>query len=460
MKKIVFPFLFTCLIVTAFGQIREIDSLNQLLAVTKEDTTKVMVLARLSFYDQSFQNGLQLAREGLALAKKIGYKKGEGQCLHQIGNQFVSISNLPIGLQYYLEGLKIRESIDDKKGIASSYGGIGTVYMEQGDYKNALSYFLRAIEIQKILSNTYYLAIVSSNIGDVYLSINMFDSALIYYQRSYEYFNTSQDKYQMSKALNGLGNVQLKMGNTELALGYYRIGIRNATVYSDSSGLPNNYIGIAEFYKNAGQVDSGIVYAKQALMFAQQGQVQPIVIKAGKLLAQLYWNKNDKEALKYLNIAMDARDSTFSTLKNTQTQNMLYNEQERQQEIIATRVKEEEQRKHNLQYALVGIGLIGFLIIFLLLSHSIIVKTGLIRFFGVVLLLLVFEFINLFIHPFIAHATNDSPLLMLLAMVCIAALLIPAHHRLEKWITNKLMEKNKTIRLIAAKKTIEQLEGK
>jgi hypothetical protein len=46
---------------------------------------------------------------------------------------------------------------------------------------------------------------------------------------------------------------------------------------------------------------------------------------------------------------------------------------------------------------------------------------------------------------------------MLLALVCIAALLVPLHHKLEKWATTKLVEKNKLIRLAAAKKTTQEL---
>ena len=49
---------------------------------------------------------------------------------------------------------------------------------------------------------------------------------------------------------------------------------------------------------------------------------------------------------------------------------------------------------------------------------------------------------------------------MLLALVCIAALLVPLHHKLEKWTTVKLVEKNKATRLANAKKTIEKLEEK
>jgi len=39
-------------------------------------------------------------------------------------------------------------------------------------------------------------------------------------------------------------------------------------------------------------------------------------------------------------------------------------------------------------------------------------------------------------------------------------LLVPLHHRLEKWATHRLIEKSRQIRLAAAKKTIEQLENK
>jgi antibiotic biosynthesis monooxygenase (ABM) superfamily enzyme len=93
-----------------------------------------------------------------------------------------------------------------------------------------------------------------------------------------------------------------------------------------------------------------------------------------------------------------------------------------------------------------------------LLSRSFITNERVIGFFSVVALLLVFEFLNLLLHPFLGGITNHSPALMLLGLVCVAVLLVPLHHRLEKWVKEKLVEKNKQIRLAEAKKTIEQLE--
>jgi hypothetical protein len=87
------------------------------------------------------------------------------------------------------------------------------------------------------------------------------------------------------------------------------------------------------------------------------------------------------------------------------------------------------------------------------------VSASFIRFLGVMVLLIVFEFINLVLHPFLENLTHDSPLLMLIVLVCIAVMLVPLHHALQKWMTKKMVEKNKKINLAAAKRIIEKYEN-
>jgi hypothetical protein len=43
---------------------------------------------------------------------------------------------------------------------------------------------------------------------------------------------------------------------------------------------------------------------------------------------------------------------------------------------------------------------------------------------------------------------------MFLILIFIAALIVPTHHRLERWMIDRLVQKNKMIRLAEAKKTI------
>jgi tetratricopeptide (TPR) repeat protein len=280
----------------------------------------------------------------------------------------------------------------------------------------------------------------------------------MYYQRSYEHFNLSKDKYQLNLTLNGLGEVQFKMGNTELALAYYREAIRNGISYNDSLGLSFTFLNIAKLYEDAGPKDSSIFYAGLSMLCAQKASVLENVIESGKLLSNLYEGKNDKEALRYLQISLAARDSLFSRDRTMQIQNLLFNETKRESEIAEIEKKDEAERKLDIEYALIALGIIIFIILFLLLSRSIITNTKLIEFLGVMALLIVFEFFNLLLHPFLERVTNHTPVVMLLGLVCVAAFLIPLHNKVEKWSTAKLVEKNKAIRLANAKKTIEQLE--
>ena len=269
-------------------------------------------------------------------------------------------------------------------------------------------------------------------------------------------YNGIKDKYQLSSALSGLGNIHARKGHTDLAFPYYRMSI--AAAPPGAEDFPKSYYGLAMLFKKTGRIDSAFFYANKAI---KESALWPeTYIKSAMLLSDLYEGKDNNQAFFYYKKAIQTKDSIYAAGKQVMIKNLSYNEQQRQQEIAAAAFRAQEERKHNLQYAAIALGLTLFVIIFLLLSHTIIVKEKFIQLLGIVSLLLVFEFINLFLHPYLASISNHSPLLLLIALVFVAALLAPLHHRLEKFVLEKLVEKNKKIRLAAAKKTIERLEKK
>ena len=91
----------------------------------------------------------------------------------------------------------------------------------------------------------------------------------------------------------------------------------------------------------------------------------------------------------------------FSENNINKIQVFAFNEQIRNIEKIAKKTAEAQQRKQNIQYPLLAPGIITFIIFFLLLSRSFITNTKMIEFFGVIALLIVFEFLNLLLHPFL-----------------------------------------------------------
>jgi hypothetical protein len=108
-----------------------------------------------------------------------------------------------------------------------------------------------------------------------------------------------------------------------------------------------------------------------------------------------------------------------------------------QQELRSQEIVAKEKRKKNLQLLGIAVFIPAFFGLILFLSKRK-VKSRTVEFLGLLALLLLFEFIALFIHPFIGAWTHEAPVWMLLILVCIAAVLVPTHHALEKWLKQKL----------------------
>jgi ABC-type transport system involved in cytochrome c biogenesis permease subunit len=91
-----------------------------------------------------------------------------------------------------------------------------------------------------------------------------------------------------------------------------------------------------------------------------------------------------------------------------------------------------------LQMLLIGIFIPGLFLLTVLLSR-VEIHTRVIRLLGVLSLLFLFEYLTLLLHPTVARLTQHTPVYEILIFVVIAAILIPAHHRLEHWLIQKLI---------------------
>lgn len=464
MKKLAFLTTLVCISVLLFAQTpRELDSVKQVIDTTKDEKAKVLALCRLSYWENDDPvRRLTLVTEALKLARAIKYEKGEAQCYHQLGNHFIRIADYSKSMEYYLKALKIRETLNDQEGFSTTKSVIGLVYANQGNFRKALDCFFEGEKALKQVASPEISRWpqLYDKIGSAYQQLGLTDSALIYYNRAYEYAVATNGKYYLSYPLTGLARVNTTMGNTELALSYFNKSITNSLETNNQQNLWYAYFYLSKLYTQIGKRDSAIFYAKKVMDRSQEKQFPQLYADAAKQLALLYENIDDKESLRYYKLATEIKDSILNSTTTAQIQSMTFNEQERQRDINANKIKDAEIRNHNLQYAAIAIGLIAFIILFFALSRSVIVKTGFISFFAILGLLAVFEFINLLIHPYLSQVTHDSPVLMLLVLIAIGALLIPLHHKLEKWITNVMTEKNRKIRLASAKKTIATLESK
>lgn len=462
MKKLIPLICFVASMQFVFAQKTNVDSILQKVAVEKDENKKFDLF--ISMVGTEINNDPKWCIEtGLKIlnqAQRENDNIGLTVAYSFLGQGYRLLGNPIKALDYHHKAIAIAEKTNNLSLLAFAENQTAHIYRDREEYDKAAGIYLSSASHADKGHNEKIKAWAPSNLGAVYLATNSLDSSLMYSQRAYEIFTRLKIVSNNPYVFVNLGGVHSKLGNAPLAMGYFNMAINSSTQSGNIRYRNLTYTALAEHFRRNNQTDSCTLYAKKAIAAVNNTAFFYLSSKPAKLLADIYEKTNCDSTLKYATVLKTASDSLTSSKTNQQILMMTFEEDLRQQELAAEKIKEEQQRKQNIQYALLALGIITFIITFLLLSRKHITNTRLIQFLGVVALLLVFEFLNLLLHPFLERITHHSPVLMLLALVCIAALLVPLHHNLEKWATHKLVEKNKAIRLAAAKKTIEELDGK
>jgi tetratricopeptide (TPR) repeat protein len=438
------------------------DSLITLLQQKEHDTLRALHLVQLSatYPELAPDTALLMATEALRLSRKINFKSGEALSLLQQGWSFSFLGNQAIALEKALEALRLGEKINDAEIMQACLNGIGVIYKREGDYRQALLYYFKAKDYAEKY-NQSALPPALSNIGGAYFELGKYDSAKLFVQQAHDKASAQKNQRVMGVAMVIMGDINLEEGHPALALEYYQLGSGYTKNTASLFHLIRGYMGMAKAFAQTKQADSSLVFARQAFSIANENKFLGEIPVAGEFIYEHYKRtRNSDSALFYLELCRLAKDSLNNRENQMKMQALNMEEKLRQQEKQQEEEKAKEQRVHNLQYAAIAFAVVILLIVFLLLSHSVIANQTSIRFLGVLSLLIVFEFLNLLLHPYLGNLTHHQPIFMLGAMVIIAALLIPLHHKLEHWIIHKLVEKNNGIKLAAAKKIIEKLEGK
>ena len=454
---------FLLLLLPAFlqAQTNSVDSLQQLLQTQKSDTGRVILLnqiSKLSLLNQP-ATALTLSQQALALAKKTGFKKGEAMSFNRMANVFTLTGNYPKSLELHLEALKIAEAINDKEMIAIAMGNIGSDYAYQGNHRSAVDYSLKTLALTLRLHDTSVTINMLANLGDSYEKLNMLDSARMYSNQAYDLSMKVNYQSAIANTLVNLGNIYSKLGQDAVAMANYSLALPYSLQDDNKDGLAGTYLGMAKLFLKAGKPDSALHYAKLSLTNAKEGGFTPKAMEASYFLTDYYTSVNNTDStLVYLKATMAAKDSLFNEEKAREIQSLTFDESMRQLKITEEKEAAAEERHRNIQYAVIGVGVLSFLILFLVYSRTIIANEKAIKFLGILALLLVFELVNLFLHPYIGSFTHETPIFQLLIAVVIAAILIPLHHRLQHLLTHQMVIKNKQLRLAAAERTVAKLK--
>jgi len=366
MKNYILPVFFLLLLHNSHAQDTSIDNLKQIINRHKEDTTEVNALVVLG-NSAEFPDAVSYGKQGLQLAQKINYKKGEADCNMIVACGYGRNTSSIQSIQYTLNALNIYEGLKDYTGIASAHLILQANYREVEDYNKALIHEFNGEQVAEsknvrgifVFPGHRLAPLFLAETGQTYVLKNQLDSALIYIQKSIE----------QNELFNGVAwffpiylqaTIQQMKGNYISSLENYHVATRLAIM----NGLLNDtlqiYSGMSTLFKKTGRFDSSVYYA-QIVTRAWNKQNSEIknLLEAVTNLADIYKLRDKDSAVKYIELGHVLKDSLLSTKNDREIQGISFNAQLQQEKQVAEQAK----YKSRIQLYATIAGLLALLLI-------------------------------------------------------------------------------------------------
>jgi signal transduction histidine kinase len=312
------------------------------LDTASQDTSRVKIMASLSDYYKFRKpdSALYYGNSAAVLARKVNYTSGEVLAMTLMSIAHNSIGNYANALKINLQALNIAEKYRQTLNKAFLLLTMGTTYSYLKSYDQALIFMKEARALFESLDKVHMTIVTKSWIGETFMLANQLDSALYYTQSAYDQAIKVNNTYALYHVLTILGKVHHKRGEFDLALSSLRHSLRIAhTGYL----FLNPNLAIAELYRDEGQPDSSIYYAKRSLEIAQESGFYSSIIDASIFLSEIYETLDPQKALLYSEMTIAYNDSLDYLRNSTAIETMTeFDEKERQYEL--------ESAKKDFQY--------------------------------------------------------------------------------------------------------------
>ncbi len=396
-KKIACLALFIVAANLIFGQQFNIDSLIKEVNMTRNDTNKLILLRTISrsYAEINPDSAYHYGEKALLLSRQLHYKIDEGGAMREMGYAYLNRSNYPRSLQTLLSAIQILEDPSIEQNVlvgvfpgddellyrrasphlqrlnelAFSHQIMGILYANSNNYEKAWHHNLLAREKAEQSGNVPLISTINLTMNRVYLNLKKTDSALYCIQLAYDQAMKSGFKKYLGSVLLNLGRTYAALGNKTLAIEYYRKSLVASEVQGYYRGMVAGNLILADNFYEAGKNDSSFLYIKDALSVAQNLNAPDLLQRSYTRLTRHYSTTgNSDSTVKYQALIIKINDSLFNDKQVQEFQNIDFNAQLQQQEIVAT--KKEYQNRLQKYLMLGGLGVFLFVALMLFRNNK------------------------------------------------------------------------------------------
>lgn len=141
---------------TVTAEDRQTDSLQQLLRVSKSDSTRIDALIMLSrtYLYTDLHLSLDYAEQALELAERHQGSEIYASALSNAGVVYFTLGMFEAASRSFYQYLAIQREKDNKQKIAFGLANIGAIHMQMNQFENAEPIYLSALQLLDELTTT------------------------------------------------------------------------------------------------------------------------------------------------------------------------------------------------------------------------------------------------------------------------------------------------------------------
>ena len=251
MKKILFLFLLNSLF--SLAQNHKIDSLNQVIKTSKNDSIKIDAYNKLTwkyiFNDK--EKALEILNKTEKTALKTNQKYGYNTFLNNKGI-FFDVNGMSDSAKIYFQKA-VKYSIQNKFPIQeqNSYNNLGMYAWNKGQFHDALSSFFKALKLAEVnqkKDSTILIDAILNNIGLIYQEMELYKKAIPYHEKALQIRTDRKYTQGESSSYNNLGICFKNLNKIKEAKKSFENGIQKANETEDKTLYYNNLQGLAQIF--------------------------------------------------------------------------------------------------------------------------------------------------------------------------------------------------------------------
>lgn len=202
---LIFLSIFTFFIASAQAD-KKRDSLLRLIPVAKDDSSRIILLLRVSgvYATGNFDSSLLYMNKArdLAAEKKI---TSCDQYINTAFSQYYYYNNdYKSSIGYALKNLAIAEKSGDEKLLAKTYNNLAAVYNHFGNFKSAIDYALKCLALSEKTKDSASFPIRNLTASNTYYNLKQYDKSIFYSSKAIAYGKQFNNPFAVTMGLNNM----------------------------------------------------------------------------------------------------------------------------------------------------------------------------------------------------------------------------------------------------------------